>query len=250
MSESRSGRTVVLPENAQEVAGVLEAARAGTGVVVPHWWGGPGDASSGGSGSLAGRSLVPLSVERMASVTEVSDGDLMAVVDGGITLGALAESLREHALFWVPSEFEAPEAQVADVVARAPGNWTLQGNLIRRGVLGLDVVLADGALLKAGSRTVKCVTGYDLKQLFTGSRGCLGIIVGATLRLDAEENRGPLMERYRREFRGLNDGTFVGLPEDEGDVGDGSLIILERLKREFDPDGVLAPVGITLLQEG
>jgi FAD/FMN-containing dehydrogenase len=215
------------------VAGVLAAAREHGGLVVPHWWRGEREAA------------VPLSVERMADVREVSDGDLMAVVGAGITLGDLGESLREHALFWPPGEFGEPASQVADVVARAAGNWTVEGNLIRRGVLALEVVLADGALLKAGSRTVKCVTGYDLKQLFTGSRGCLGVIVGATLRLDAEENRGPLMERYRREFEHLDEGTVIARKEPDEALGDGSRIILERLKREFDPDGVLAPVEIT-----
>ncbi|MBD3366738.1 MAG: FAD-binding protein [Candidatus Eisenbacteria bacterium] len=236
-TEQRSGRAVALPANAQEVAAALAAAREHGGVIVPHWW------------DRCGERELPLSVERMASVREVSDGDLMAVVEGGLTLGALSEALRDHALFWVPSVFADETAQVADVISRAPGNWTLEGNLIRRGVLALEVMLADGALLKAGSRTVKCVTGYDLKQLFTGSRGCLGVIVGATLRLDAEENRGPLMARYRQEFAHLDGGTVVARNEPDESVGDGSLVILERLKREFDPDAVLAPIEITFERE-
>ena len=221
---------------------MLDAARSDGGVVVPHWWASTDVAS--------GRRPIPLSVERMADVREVSDGDLMTVVDAGITLDALRDALEDRALFWAPSAYEDGTAPVTDVVATAPGNWTLRGNLIRRGVLGLEVVLADGALLRAGSRTVKCVTGYDLKQLFTGSRGCLGVIVGATLRLDAEENRGRLLERFEREFEHLKDDTVIEACAGSEPLEDGSRIILERLKREFDPDGVLAPVEITFEREG
>lgn len=233
----RSGRAVALPGRASDVAALLATARESGAVVVPHWWDGGGAPVDG---------MLPVSVERMNDVREVSDGDLMAVVGGGITLGGLAAAVEDHALFWPPCELEDGSAQVADVIARAPGNWTLAGNLIRRGVLALEVVLADGSLLKAGSRTVKCVTGYDLKQLFTGSGGCLGVIVGATLRLEAAGSRKPLMERYRREFARLDDGEPVGLQyRGSPEALDGSLLILERLKAEFDPDGVLAPIEIT-----
>lgn len=141
-------------------------------------------------------------------------------------------------------------------MARAPGNWTLRGNLTRRYVLALEAVLGDGTVLGVGSRTVKCVTGYDLKQLFTGSCGTLGIVTRLTIRLEAAANREAVRERYRSEFEGLEDLTghrvadrtqtrvrAASRPEG-GSAGGGSMAVLERLKRELDPGSVLPPVSV------
>ena len=255
-----TGRATALPASAQEVAAVVELARNEGWVVTPHW------AEPEDSGTV-----LHISPERLCEIEEVVPADLMAVVGAGVTVSALEERVAADGLCWPPSSFCAPDDMIGDVLARLPGGWTMEGNLARRYLLALAAVLADGSLLRAGARTVKCVTGYDLKQLLVGSCGVLGIITSLTLRLEAVANRESVLERYRRDFEGMapvagagqpgradesggadtrtgsSDGvaeTGGGAPEIAGGA-DGALLLLERLKRELDPDGVFP--GVTSL---
>jgi glycolate oxidase len=243
-SEERTGRVVALPASANDVATIVSYA-AGTGrVVAPHWLGGDGVSPD----------WIYLSLERLSEIEEVAMADLMAVAGAGVTVDRLESVLAGRGLYWPVSDAVEPGEMLGDIVARAPGNWTLRGNLTRRYVLALDAVLGDGTVFGVGARTVKCVTGYDLKQLFTGSWGTLGIVTGITLRLEAAGNREAVAERYRTEFEGLE-----GRPEERGSdllgahgedapgaalPGEGSTAVLERLKRELDPGGVLPPVSV------
>jgi FAD/FMN-containing dehydrogenase len=248
-----TGRATALPASAQGVAAVVDLARDEGWVVTPHWVG------LRGSGSV-----LHLSPERLCEIEEVAPADLMAVVGAGVTVSALEERVAADGLCWPPSSFCAPDDMIGDILARLPGGWTMEGNLARRYLLALAAVLADGSLLRAGSRTVKCVTGYDLKQLMVGSCGVLGIVTSLTLRLEAEANRESVLERYRRDFEGMaplacsdqpgradesggagtRPGTGGGAIETAGGA-DGALLLLERLKQELDPDGVFP--GVTSL---
>jgi len=243
-----TGRATALPANAREVAAVVDLARDEGWVVTPHW------AEPGDSGSV-----LHLSPERLCEIEEVAVADLMAVVGAGVTVAALEERVAGDGLCWPPSSFCAPGDMIGDIIARLPGGWTMEGNLARRYLLALAAVLADGSLLQAGARTVKCVTGYDLKQLMVGSSGVLGIVTSLTLRLEAVPNRESVLERYRRDFEGMAPVARSGQPgadgagpperadesggatETAGGV-DGALLLLERLKRELDPDGVFPDV--------
>lgn len=242
-TEERAGRVVALPVSANGVAALVSHAAGARRVVAPHWLDGDGRS----------RDWIYLSLERLAGIEEVAPADLMAVAGAGVTVGQLGSALADRRLYWPVADAADPEEMLGDAISRAPGNWTLRGNLTRRYVLALEAVLGDGTVFGVGARTVKCVTGYDLKQLFTGSYGTLGIVTGVTLRLEAAANRQAVRERYRDEFEGLDGpvasrapdrtqaaGRFGSIP---GDVG-GSLAVLERLKRELDPDGVLPPVTV------
>ncbi|MBM3308205.1 MAG: FAD-binding oxidoreductase [Candidatus Eisenbacteria bacterium] len=238
--EERAGRVMALPADASGAAAVVRLARERGWVVAPAW----------ARAEALTRPPVVVSLERMAAITEVLPADLMAVVEAGVTAGALEERLREHAMFWPVSDEAAPDEAVGDILARAPGNWTRRGNLVRRYVLGLDAVLADGEVARTGSRTVKCVTGYDLKQLFIGSRGALGIVVSAVLRLEADGRREAIREAYARDFAGLAAAAAMGGSAAKESGGGsprsgaaaGGLTILARLKAELDPDGVFPPL--------
>ncbi|MCK4681155.1 FAD-binding oxidoreductase [bacterium] len=245
-----TGRATALPANAREVAAVVDLARDEGWVVTPHW------AEPGDSGSV-----LHLSPERLCEIEEVAPADLMAVVGAGVTVAALEERIAGDWLCWPPSSFCAPGDMIGDIIARLPGGWTMEGNLARRYLLALAAVLADGSLLQAGARTVKCVTGYDLKQLMVGSSGVLGVVTSLTLRLEAVPNRESVLERYRRDFEGMapvvgsgqpvrahetgGAGTRTGSGDGAGETAsgaDGALLLLERLKRELDPDGVFPDV--------
>jgi len=216
------------------------------GVVAPHWLAGDG----------ASRDWIYLSPERLSSVDEIAPADLMAVAGAGVTVAELEARLADRGLYWPVADAAEPQEMLGDIVATAPGNWTLRGNVARRYVLALEAVLADGTVFGVGARTVKCVTGYDLKQLFTGSWGTLGIVTGLTLRLEAAANREAVRERYRKEFEGLQGPAANRVPDrsrarrrasiesEPGSGGYGGTSVLERLKRELDPDGILPPVSI------
>jgi glycolate oxidase len=233
---------VALPASTSDVAVVVSHACEARCVVAPHW--------------LAGDGLSPdwiyVSLERLSDVEEIAAADLMAVAGAGVTVGRLGSALAERDLYWPVSDAARPDEMLGDIVAGAPSNWTLRGNLARRYVLALEAVLGDGTVLGVGSRTVKCVTGYDLKQLFTGSCGTLGIVTRLTLRLEAAANREAVRERYRVEFEGLEElaadraaDPARGAADPGGDpAGAGSLAVLERLKRELDPNAVLPPVSV------
>lgn len=241
-----TGRVTALPAGTHDVSELMGLARAEGWVVAPHWT----------DASRLPDAAILVSPERMHAIDEVLPADLMAVVGAGVTVGALGERVASDGLFWPPSVVLEPDELVGDAVARLPGGWTILGGLTRRYLLALTAVLASGDLLRAGARTVKSVTGYDLKQMFVGSRGTLGIITGLTLRLEAEANRELVVERYRRDYAAIegsgrsHGGSHVDRrssaagPGDAGpeDGGDGSMLLLAKLKRELDPDGLLPSI--------
>ena len=269
--EERAGRAVALPADAREASALVGIAREERWRVAPHWLVSGelvrGGALSGGghrtdsltaSGRAAARDVPVLAVstERITDVREVAVDDLIAVVGAGVTVAALEERIAADGLCWPLSSVLEPGDGVGDALAQLRGGWTMTGSLGRRYLLALEAVMADGSLLKAGARTVKSVTGYDLKQLFVGSRGTLGIITGATLRLEALANRDSVLERFRRDFAGLDPAVpgsagrgpggpllrDANAPAASDRTEDGSLAILRRLKRELDPDGVFLPI--------
>jgi glycolate oxidase len=255
-----AGRVIALPASAHEVSQLVGLAREEGWVVAPHAAGEPpNDEGSMGADPYDRRdgrhngsapAAVLLSSERMNSVDELAAADLMAVVGAGVTIRGLEENLAGEDLYWPGSDVAEPEARIGDVVAFAPGNWTLAGNLIRRYLLGLEVVTADGVRVQAGARTVKSVTGYDLRGLYVGSRGTLGVVTSLTLRLESTANRERVRERYGQDFDGLG-GAAASVPSAAGtaptgagdpSTEDGGFAVLGRLKRELDPDGVFPSI--------
>ena len=235
-----TGRATALPASAQEVAAVVRLARKEGWVVTPHW------AELRDSGPS-----VHISPERLSEIEEVAPADLTAVVGAGVTVAGLEERVAANGLCWPPSSFCAPDDLLGGVIARLPGGWTLEGNLARRYLLALAAVMADGSLLHAGARTVKSVTGYDLKQLLVGSRGTLGVVTSLTLRLESLANRESVLERYRRDFERMAPAADSGQPvrADSSGGADGALLLLERLKRELDPEGVFPDLTDLLPRE-
>jgi glycolate oxidase len=127
---------------------------------------------------------VVLSLALMNRMLEISPDDLLAVVQPGVVNGDLNRAAERHGLFYPPdpSSFEISTIG-GNLATNAGGFRCLKYGVTRDSVLGLQVVLADGRIIRTGARTVKNVVGYDLTSLFVGSEGTLGVITEATVRL-------------------------------------------------------------------
>jgi len=120
----------------------------------------------------------------MDRILEVRPDDLLAVVEPGILNADLNAALAPYGLWWAPDPASRAISTVGGNIATGAGGLLCaKYGVVRDAVLGVDIVLADGRLLRLGHRTVKGVTGLDLTSLVIGSEGTLGVIVGATLKL-------------------------------------------------------------------
>jgi glycolate oxidase len=169
---------LVRARTAEDVQATMRVASANGVPVVPR---GAGTGLSGGSSAIEG--CIVLSTERMRAV-EVDPDAMVVVVEPGLLNAEVKAAAREHGLWYPPdpSSFEICSIG-GNLATNAGGLCCVKYGVTTDYVLGLEVVLADGRLVHLGGRTIKDVAGYDLKRLFVGSEGTLGIIVRATLRL-------------------------------------------------------------------
>jgi len=172
-------RILVRPGSTAEVQAVLRVASAHRVPVVAR---GAGSGLSGGANAVDG--CILLSLTRMNRILELDRKSLFAVVQPGVINGALKAAAAEQGLWYAPDpaswEFSTLGGNLA---TNAGGLCCVKYGVTGDSVLGLEVVLADGSVVRTGGRTVKNVAGYDLTRLFVGSEGTLGIITEATLRL-------------------------------------------------------------------
>lgn len=170
---------VVHAESVEDVQAVMRiASETGTPVVPQGALTGLAGAGNAGPGQIA------LSTRRMTRIHEVSIDDRLAVVEPGILNAELNAHLAEHGLWWAPDPASREISTVGGNIATGAGGLLCaKYGVVREAVLGLDVVLADGRLVRMGHRSVKGVTGLDLVSLMIGSEGRLGVVVGATLKL-------------------------------------------------------------------
>ena len=170
---------VVHAGSVEDVQATLRVATAtGTPVVTRGAGTGLAGAANAGDGEIA------LSVRGMDRILEVRPDDLIAVVEPGILNADLNAALAPQGLWWAPDPASRAISTVGGNIATGAGGLLCaKYGVVRDAVLGVDVVLADGRLLRLGHRTVKGVTGLDLTSLMIGSEGTLGVIVGATLKL-------------------------------------------------------------------
>jgi glycolate oxidase len=170
---------VVSARTVEDVSRTLRwASEHGTPVVAR----GAGTGLSGAAAALDG--CIVLSTASMTAIRQIAADDLYAVVEPGVLNADLGRAAAEHSLFYPPdpSSFEISTIG-GNLATNAGGFRCLKYGVTRDSVLGLQVVLADGRIIRTGARTVKNVAGYDLTSLFVGSEGTLGIITEATLRL-------------------------------------------------------------------
>lgn len=169
----------VRPRTAEEVARVLDAARAGGLAVVPI-----GAHTAMTLGRPLARYDVALDMFGLDRVIEYEPADLTVTVEAGMRLGALQARLREHGQYLPVDPPPGDEVTIGGLLATArSGAWRGHLPAARDLVLGLTVALPDGALASSGGRVVKNVTGYDLHRLHTGALGALGVIVRASFKV-------------------------------------------------------------------
>ncbi|MGO3346756.1 MAG: FAD-binding oxidoreductase [Marinomonas sp.] len=170
---------VLLPENTQQVADIMKACAEYKQSIVPQ----------GGRTGLAGAACpsqedVCLSLERIKGIEEIDVQANTMTVLAGTCLQTVQESALEFERYF-PMDFGARgSCQIGGAIAtNAGGNNVIRFGMMRDLVLGLEVVTAKGEVLNLQNKMMKNNVGYDLKQLFIGSEGTLGIITKATLKV-------------------------------------------------------------------
>jgi D-lactate dehydrogenase (cytochrome) len=141
----------------------------------------------GAGTSLEGHALAPqggltVSFARMDRLVSVDAGARLVTVEPGMTRGRLDTLLRDTGLMF-PVDPGADATLGGMASTRASGTTAVRYGTMRDNVAGLEVVLADGRLVRTGTRSVKSSSGYDLTALMVGAEGTLGLITGLTLRL-------------------------------------------------------------------
>jgi glycolate oxidase len=170
---------VVLAESARDVKAVFAVAAARRLPVVPV-----GARSGKSGGSLASEGGVALSLERMNRILEIRAEDLVARVEPGVITGTFQAAVEKEGLFYPPDPNSSDLCSLGGNVAEnAGGPRALKYGVTREYVLGLEVVLPTGQILRTGRSTIKGVAGYDLTALLVGSEGTLGVVTEITLKL-------------------------------------------------------------------
>jgi glycolate oxidase len=135
-------------------------------------------------GCVPAKGGIALSLAKMNRIKEIAVADGVAVVEPGVITGDLQREVRNCRLFYPPDPASLKYCSIGgNIATNAGGPRCLKYGVTRHYVLGLEVVLADGMIVRLGGRTHKNKTGFDLVGLFVGSEGMLGVVTEATLRL-------------------------------------------------------------------
>jgi glycolate oxidase len=170
---------VVLPRSTKSVSKLLRFANRHNLPVTPR---GAGHGYVGACVPVRGG--IVLSLARMTRIKEINATDFVAVVQAGVNTAKLQQEVEKQGLFYPPDPASRADNTIGgNIITNAGGPRCLKYGVTRDYVLGLEVVLADGRVLRLGGRTHKNKTGFELHRLFVGSEGLLGVVTEATLKL-------------------------------------------------------------------
>ena len=232
-------RAIIRPANADEVSAVMKLCHAASQPVVPI-----GGNTGLVEGATAGDDEVLLSLERMNAIEQLDETGSTMTVQAGVPLHTVQERAAE-AGFMFPVDFGARgSAQIGGAIStNAGGNAVIRYGMMREQVLGLEAVLADGTVVSSMNSLLKNNAGYDLKQLFIGTEGTLGIVTRAVLRLR------PALRSQNTALVAVDDYANVpALLNSLGSALGGTLTAFEVLWKDFydtvvvDRDKHVAPV--------
>ncbi len=190
---------LVRPRSVTEISAVLRACRQARVAVVTQ-----GGLTGLVHGADASADEVILSLERLRAIEEINPIDRTAVVQAGVTVQAIQEAAEAEGLMFPLDLGARGSATIGGTIAtNAGGNRVVRYGMMRDMVLGIEAVLADGTVLSNLSRIIKNNTGYDLRNLFIGSEGTLGVITRATLRLRERPASRDVAIAATNDFGGL-----------------------------------------------
>ena len=170
---------ILRPRNTDELSSMLAICHAHGQAVVPQ-----GGLSGLVGGAVPGAGEVVVSLERMSAIEDIDLDSGTVTVQAGVVLQTLQEACREAGALVAVDLGARGSCQIGgNVSTNAGGNRVIRYGNTRESVLGLEVVLADGTVLSMMNRMVKNNAGMDLKHLFIGSEGVLGIVTRVVLKL-------------------------------------------------------------------
>jgi glycolate oxidase len=228
---------VALPDTTDQVAALVRIAAEHRTPIVPR---GAGTGLSGASSGMQGG--ITVAFTQMNRILEIDRANLLAVVQPGVINADLKAAVAKEGLFYPPDPASFEICSIGgNIGTNAGGLCCVKYGVTRDSVMGLEVVLADGSVIRTGSRNVKDVAGYALTHLFIGSQGTLGLVTEATLRLrpapppkatllaffDETDRAGEAVERItaaglvpctlelmdRVTIRAVNDAFHLELPD-------------------------------------
>ena len=170
---------LVRPASTEDVSAILKICHAEGRAVVPH-----GGLTGLVDGTTSNNTEVAITLERMNKIEEIDAESRTMIVQAGVPLQEVQEQAESLGLFF-PLDLGARGTATigGNVSTNAGGNRVIRYGMMRDQVLGMEVVLADGTIISSMNKIIKNNTGYDLKQLFVGAEGTLGIVTRLVLRL-------------------------------------------------------------------
>jgi glycolate oxidase len=170
---------VALPTETAEVAALVRICGEFDVPIVPR---GAGSGLSGGAAGIDG--ALTIAFTAMDRIVEIDPANLCVITQPGVINARLKAAVAEHGLFYAPDPASFEMCSIGgNLGTNAGGLCCVKYGQTRESVLGLEVVMADGSVIRTGGKNVKDVAGYSLTHLIVGSQGTLALITEATLRL-------------------------------------------------------------------
>ncbi len=176
---NRLPEAVVFPESAEQISEIVRLANEAPFNVVPR---GAGTGLSGGAVPVENSIVIVMT--RWNKILEVDTDNLTATVQPGVITSTLQNTVEKYGLFYPPDPGSMNVCTLGGNVANNAGGLRgLKYGVTKNYVLGTEMILPDGSLLKTGGKNVKDVAGYNLRDFIVGSEGTLGIITKILLKL-------------------------------------------------------------------
>jgi glycolate oxidase len=237
---------VVLPSSTQQISEIMKLAYVNSIPVIAR---GAGTNMAGCCIPVEGGIVIHTS--KMNKILDINVQNLTCKVQAGVVVGDLLKAVEEKGLFYPPDPSNLKVSTIGGSVAlSSSGPRSFKYGGTKDYIIELEVVLADGRIIKTGGSTVKNVTGYNLTQLFIGSEGTLGIVTEAQIRLIPKPHASKIMLVY---FENIDDAANAVnaiisarlMPSVLDIVDQPTMLAIER----FYPSGLLTNMDAALFIE-